>query len=576
MPFLPAPMLPGLTATGAAARTWAGSAAALIRRQALAEWHGSPLHLLLLAYPRPEGLGVSPRDFRPLRPEVGRGVMAGAFTLAGETLQIGPGGDPWDRASPSRRFALELHQFGWLADVIAAGEGGPREALRLVLDWNRVFGRWNSFAWSGPALERRVFNLACGLRRICISASDAERALLIRSLAQQARHLARLPRDLGRAAERCSAVVAAAATLAGPAGEGLLQGALERLERILPVTVLPDGGHASRSPEAALQLLLDLLTVDDALLQLGRQPPHELARAIDRLTGALRFFTLPDGMLVCAQGGEACDPAVIEAARAHDDAEAASAPLSAPHSGYEKLVGGSLHVVVDAAPPAAGPWSVWACAHPLALEVAVGKDRLITNTGWSPRAETAQPLRLTPGGSTATVADASAGAPLRGFRAQVLGPRLAGGADTVDVRRHQADEGVWLEMSHDGWASRFGLTHERRLFLDLVHDELRGEDRFVPLTMGVSRHLPFTVRFQLHPQVRVSLARDQRSVLLHTPAAGGWWLRNDAREVAIEPSVHLSEGRARRTAQVVLHSQINGDRGGRIRWKLARVGPEQA
>lgn len=573
--FATARALPGLALRVRTLRTWAGAAVAAVRRQSFVEWYGSPIHLMLLARPRPEGLGVGPRDFRSLRPSVGRALLAGILPMAGLTLEIGAGGDPWNRPSPSRRFAVDLHQFGWLHHLNAVGEDGPREGLRLALEWQRVFGKWNGFAWTAEVLERRVFNLACTLRRIAAGASDAERAVLTQSLARQARHLAGLPRDLVREAERACAITAAGAALAGLAGEQLVDKGLARLERVLPLAVLPDGGHASRSPEAALQLLFDLLTVDDALVQLGREAPEELARGIDRLTAALRFFTLPDGRLACSQGGEEGNPAEIDAARAHDDG-GAPAPRHAPHTGYEKMIGGSLHVIVDAAPPASGAWSVSACAHPLALEVVIGKDRLITNTGWSPRADGMHPLRLTPAGSTATLADASAGAPLRGLRAQALGPRLHGGADTVDVRRHEAAEGVWLELSHNGWAAAFGLTHERRLFLDFASDELRGEDRFVPLTAGANRNLPFTVRFQLHPDARATLARDSRSILIQGPTAGGWWLRNDAREVSIEAAVHMLDGRARRTAQVVLRSQIQGDRGGRIRWKLARVEPEQA
>jgi uncharacterized heparinase superfamily protein len=570
---LPEVTLPNPTIAGAPLHAWMKGAVEATRRQGVAEWHGSPGHLLLLGRVRAEGLATAPRDFRPVRAEIGRAIGVGAWPLAGGGLELGPGGDPWDRPSPSRAFAVELHQFGWLHHLIGAGEGGPREALRLVLGWERVFGRWNSFAWSGEVIERRVLYLACHLRALCTGASDAERALLLRSLARQARHLASLWGGLGRAAERAAAVGAAGAALSGPTGEQLASRAIERLEEVLPRTVLPDGGHASRAPEAALRLLFDLLSFDDALLQLGREPPSELARAIDRLTSALRFFTLPDGRLACFQGGEESDLVEIEAARAHDDSEG-TPPLHAPHSGYEKLAGKLLQVIADAAPPADGPWSVTACAHPLAIEVVAGRDRLITNTGWSLRAENAQPLRLTPAATTAALNDMSCGAPLQGALAKILGARLEGGATSVEVRRHQAEDGVWLELSHDGWAS-FGLTHERRLFLDTTADELRGEDRFVPLNAGSDRNLPFTLRFHLHPDVRASLARDQRSILLQGPTTGGWWLRNDAREVAIEPSVHMHGGRARRSAQVVLRSQIRGDRGGRVRWKLARVEPEK-
>ncbi len=323
--------LPGLTLRARSLATWAGAAGAAVRRQGFVEWYGAPIHLMLLARPRPEGLGATPRDFRAVKPRVGRALLAGVVPLDGMTLEMGAGGDPWNRPSPSRRFALALHQFGWMHHLTAAGDDGPREGLRLTLEWQRVFGRWNGFAWSPEALERRVFNLACALRRIAVGASDAERATLTQSLARQARHLAGLPRDLVREAERACAIAAAGAALAGAAGERLADKGLARLERVLPLAVLPDGGHATRAPEAALQLLFDLLTVDDALLQLGREPPEELARAIDRLTAAQRFFTLPDGRLACAQGGEEGDPEEIEAARAHDDGDAPAPAPGAPH-----------------------------------------------------------------------------------------------------------------------------------------------------------------------------------------------------------------------------------------------------
>ncbi|HEV7384148.1 MAG TPA: heparinase, partial [Phenylobacterium sp.] len=62
------------------------AAGAALRRRMRTEWAASPLHHLLLAGPRPEGLGATPRDLRPADPEAGRHVLAGAFVLAGETL----------------------------------------------------------------------------------------------------------------------------------------------------------------------------------------------------------------------------------------------------------------------------------------------------------------------------------------------------------------------------------------------------------------------------------------------------------------------------------------------------------
>ena len=35
----------------------------------------------------------------------------------------------------------------------------------------------------------------------------------------------------------------------------------------------------------------------------------------------------------------------------------------------------------------------------------------------------------------------------------------------VVAERHETAEGIWLDLSHDGWLARDGLWHERRLFL---------------------------------------------------------------------------------------------------------------
>ena len=554
---------------------WLSAVGPLLAGQWRAEWYGSPFHLMGLGGPKTAGLMSRAHDIRPVDAARGEAILAGDWSFAGETMQVGPGGDPWDRANPSRTFAEVLHGMGWLGDLLATGERGEREALRLVLEWRRIFGRWNSFSWTPEVLERRVFNLACALRRVCERASEAETALLADSLARQARQLLKLP-GLARAAERASAAGLAGVTLTGPAGEQLIAKASTRLDILLPQAVLADGGHASRSPQAGLELLADLIALDDGLSQRGRAPPEEMARAIDRLAGALRVLVMPDGRLGSFQGGEAGRADVIAAARAACDLgePPANPPSALPHTGYFRLSGKLLTVMVDAGAPALGAWSETACGQPLALEVMCGTERLIINCGWSPHARAPQALRLSNAGSTVTVGEASAGAPLSGLMETALGPRLVGGATVVERRLQDGPEGLWLELGHDGWARSYGLRHERLVYLDLRSDELRGEDRLIPLgPAGPGRLLQVAVRFHLAPQVRASLARDGRSVLLQGADGPGWWLRNDAAEVAIEHSVQFEDGEPRRTSQVVLRGQMPNTGGGKIRWKLAMVAP---
>ena len=539
------------------------------------EWFGSGPHRLKIALPRPEGLSARPHDPRPVDPAHGQKILTGTLALDGGSLRLGPDGDPFDTASPSRRFAVSLHRFDWLPDLVAAGPDGARRALRLIDDWRRVFGKWNAFSWSAECVERRVHHLACAAKTLAAEASDAEVADLIFDLARQGRHLLEIKRSPERALERAAAAGLAGCVLAGKAGEQLIDKALKVLVPRLDAMVLGDGGHATRSPEAGIELLFDLLTLDDALGQRGRPSPESLSRAIDRLSSAARFFTLGDGHLAAFHGGETVGPARIAAALAHDDA--GPRPLNAaPHSGYHKMIGGSLEVIADCGAPPAGPLSVNACAQPAALEIVCAKDRLITSCGWSPEAAGAHAFRLSDAASTVSVGDGSAGRPLSGFRAKALGPWLVDGATKVEAKRHDDVGGVWLDIVHDGWR-HLGLTHARRLFLDAVNDELRGEDSLSPLALdpkaaeGPRRYLPFAVRFHLHPEARASIARDGKSVLIRGPSNIGWWLRNDAVDVEIAPSAHFDHGLARKAGQIVLKSQVRPEVGAKIRWKLTRA-----
>jgi uncharacterized heparinase superfamily protein len=555
-------------------RLWPAIAGRLFTRQLWIELYGLPGYGQTLSRPRPQGFAATPRDFRPSDPATGRLVLNGRFMLAGSGMDAAAPADPWDRPSPNRAFAVDLHAYRWLASLMLAGERGAREALRLILAWDDHFARWTPFAWGPEILARRVFNLSCAARRMAATGTEAERLRLADILARQARQLLRPPGGLAGRAERLTAAAVAGCALGGPPGAAIRRRALRRLPGALKATVGADGGHSSRSVEAGMELLLDLLTLDDALLQLSETPPVELGAAIARLTRALRLLTLPDGRLVSGQGGGPSDPARVAAARAHDEA-GAEVPTGVV-GGYLKIASPLLTIVADAAPPARGAWSGAACAQPGALEIVCGRDRLITNSGWTPRAADRQGLRLTPAGSTLSLGDGSIDEPLSGWKGDLLDARLIGPGHEVAVDHREAEGAVWLEIDHDGWAARYGLRHQRRLYLDQRLDELRAEERLYPAegAEATVRALaaPYAVRFHLEPTTTASLARDRRSILLRGHSGRGWWFRSDAPDVAIEPSVHVEDGLTRRTLQLVLRGSVRTDGESKIRWKLNPAG----
>ncbi|AYG94565.1 heparinase [Brevundimonas naejangsanensis] len=555
-------------------RLWASVAKGLAARQLWIELYGLPGYGLTLGGPTAEGFAVSPRDFRPLPEEAPRPLLSGKLTLAGLSLDADSPLDLWNSPTPSRAFAVELHGFAWMPAMMAPGDRGAREALAMTLAWHAVFSRWSPFSWDPDILARRVYRLACAGRRLAGVATEIERLQLTDILARQARQLLRPPGGAMGRAERLTAAAVAGCALSGKTGAAIRHKALKRLPAALAATIAPDGAHASRAPEMGLELLLDLLTLDDALAQLSEVTPEPVAEAISRLTLALRLQTLPDRRLAVFQGGGPSTPERVAAARAHDDAPAA--PPSGVVGGVLRVSSPLLTVMIDVEAPARGAWSAAACGQPAALEVVCGRDRLFTSAGWTPRALDRQALRLTPGASTLTLGEQPLGEPLSGWKSELLGPRLVGPPIHVTRQHQEGDGAVWLEVEHDGWMPGYGLMHQRRLYIDQRLDELRAEERLHPPAdrPEVVRALaaPYALRFQLEPGVQASLARDRRSILLRGPSGRGWWFRSDGPDVAIEPAVHIDDGLTRRSLQIVVRGSARTDAETKVRWKLSPAG----
>lgn len=543
------------------------AALAALARRMRREWRATPLHRLALAWPRSAGLAIRPRDARPADRAAGARLMTGVFELAGERLEVGPRGDPWRRPPPSRRFAAALQSFGWLPDLLTQGEAGAREGLRLWLEWRRVFGRYHDFAWSGLALERRVFHLACAAGELAPLVSDVEGAAYVDGLARQARHLLSAPEDPGRAAERAAAAALVGAALAGGPGEELRRRALPRLAARIAEAVLPDGVHASRAPERGLDLLFDLLALDDALSQQGAPAPPDVSRAIDRLAAATRFFALADGRLAAFQGGEPGRRADVAAALALS-VGGGEVPRAAPYGGYHRLAGGPLQLIVDAGAPAASDFAGTACAQPGAITVTCEGRRLIAGSAWSARADVGGALRGPEGGSCLGLDGEWPGAVLRhGVLAGAMPERLESGLVAVAAERRQDGGETWLDIGHDGWR---GLTCTRRLYVDAAAGELRGEDALTPAGAGRREAAPFTIRFVLAPGVAAQIAADGKSAVLRPQGARGWRLRSDAAATRLTPGAVFEDGEGRATQVLTLHGVARSGEEVRVRWKLTR------
>ena len=511
----------------------------------------------------------------PVAPEVSGDASpdsAAAMASAAPPAAAAPPAPP----NASGPVLVELHGFRWLADLAALGSDAARaEARTLVESWIERYGEWSPLAWRADVLGNRLVGWLAGYPFLADGASDGFRRYLMRSMARQLRHLGRLARlggdRLGPAGhgrlEALIALVAAASALPGKA---------ERLTRPtaffvaeLDRQVLPDGGHYQRSPALHRAMLEALVRLRATLLAARLAVPPGLQAAIDRMAPMLRFFRHGDGRLALFNHTQEGNAAAIDELLKRADAPG-KPPLSAPHTGFQRIESGGSLVLMDTGPPPPPESEAYAHAGTLSFEFSCGKERIIVNCGARPYATgdwlTAQ--RATAAHSTLVLADTNSSDFLsqRGEQTGRIGRRPR----HVLARREEADGAVLVDASHDGYEPPFGVLHRRRLYLAAEGDDLRGEDRLARIRAGEAP-LAFAIRFHLHPDVQASLVHDGKAALLRTATRTGFRLDVAGGRLAIAESIYLGgAGGVRRSEQVVIESTLAGVEAV-VKWSLKRV-----
>jgi uncharacterized heparinase superfamily protein len=560
-------------ADGSTAHLWALAARELWRR-ARRRLRAGPVYRWRYSGRTPERVLIAPPDLRLADPQIAQEIYYGRFPLSGHLVETG-GQSPFQVEVAERGWLKSLHGFRWLRHMRAAGsELAAANARALVSDWIALHGNHIAgVAWEPGTTAKRIISW---LQHSSVVLQGAEfpfyRAYL-KSLAVQIRYLRSVAREMPDGKDRLRARVALAfSALSLPASASALRAATRNLAEELDHQILPDGGHISRNPLAVLEILADLLPLRQTYANQAEHPPAALMGAIDRMLPALRFFRHQDGALARFNGMGATIHDRIAAVLRHDDT-VGQPLLHAPHSGYERLSIGNVTVIADTGLPPPVDVSDQAHAGCLSFELSSGRQHFVVNAGVDTYggAEFRPLARATAAHSTATVNDTSSARFTHSLRVgDLIGAPLTGGPRHVPCRRLEEPGSQGFVASHDGYANRFGIVHERELVLSAGGNLLSGCDRFLGMDGGrvgdTSRDL-VAVRFHLHPDV--SLFRDEQGhLVLAAEGADAWTFSSDI-EPQVEESIYFAGLTGpRRTCQIVLAfkaSQI-----GEVHWQMAR------
>lgn len=521
----------------------------------------------------PTRLRVAPQDLRTGDATVAAEIYAGIFTFHGKTVEAGSR-SPFAIAAPSPEWRRTLSGFAWLRHLRAVGAPWARETAQTLIG---AFLTRTPLA-GDPAHEpvaaaRRMLSFLAHSPMLLEDASPQFYESFMAALAADARLLASAVWwGRARGADRLVCALAlmefgVCADLAVEARSQATKFFVEELER----QILPDGGHIGRNPQTALDLLLDLLPLRSLYAARGVHAPQALQGTIDRMIPMLRMLRHGDGALALFNGMSVTPPGDLATVFMHDAPNDSPAPAS--QSGYIRLAAGEALVLIDAGPPPPQEFSRKAHAGALSLEFSLGRERVVVNCGAPARlSESArETARATAAHSTLVVGDESS-CQIACFTERRRAGLILAGPRAIKHRRRRLRGAEIVGLTHDGYARRFSLLHERCLALSKNGAGLCGADRLVAAKEGdrSKEGRDLALRFHLHPSVAARLDAENRKVELSLPSGVKLLFEALGSDPYLEEGVFYAtpEG-ARTTTQIVLKGRAAA--GARLRWSFRRV-----
>jgi uncharacterized heparinase superfamily protein len=296
----------------------------------------------------------------------------------------------------------------------------------------------------------------------------------------------------------------------------------------------------------------------------------------------LRFFRHSEGTFAHFNGMGTTPIELLLTLLAYDDSR--GAPLSnAPYSAYQRLEAGGAVLIMDTGRAPPPETSLDAHAGCLAFEFSSPQHSLIVvNCGMpaTAREDWRALARATAAHSTVTFNGESSAhfAKARSLKRLLGGLPMLGGPSRVSVAREEEFDSITVRATHDGYAARHGILHERTITLAADGTRFEGEDLFLAADGSAeiaTTQDQYAVRFHLHPSIKASRLSDSQGVMLVMPNREVWTFSASDGRVQLEDSVYLSGNDGpRRTAQIVIHGHARSEP--RVAWWFTQSAPAAA
>lgn len=483
-------------------------------------------------------------EFRPTDRESVLEMMQGRYLLASKLVDT-HGVSPFSMDVVHDDWHDDLQAFAWLRHFRDARNDEERRFARtLALDWIGREGRFEPVSWAPSICARRVLNWLRHFNILVEGASMEQAATISRSLSTQIQSLklrALLAAD--PVDGLLSAIALVGVALCSKNGESDLPMRLRRVHRLLDQQIDEDGLHRSRCAKLQVRILVELITIRQALSQQRENSAEELSTLMDSMHRALDAISLGTGEPAYFNGTGQMPHDLVVAVQAQSPARARATGVV---GGYGRLISGQSIVVADSGQVPAPEFAREAHASALAFEFSHRRDLVVANCGPTPASFQSDGLLFRQGVAHSAPTINALSAAAIATRGPLAG-QLVGIGAPAEITADEAD--LSLVLRTHGYEDRFGVTLERRLTLLAEGKTLVGQDRLVPASGRVSGAC--AIRFHLAPQAEV----EERPDLLRLRLGSGavWSFLWEGADMRVEDSIRQSAYFGfHRTRQIVL------------------------
>lgn len=483
-------------------------------------------------------------EFRPTDRETVLEMMQGRYLFSSKLVDT-HGVSPFAVDVDHGDWHDDLQAFAWLRHFRDARTDEERRFARaLTLDWIGREGSFDRDIWAPSLCARRVLNWLRHFNILIEGASMEQSATIARSLSTQIQSL-RLRGFL--ATEPVDALLAAIAlvgvALCGESAEHDIVARLRRVHRLLDQQIDDDGLHRSRCAKVQVQILVELITIRQALRRNQEQYANEFTELLESMHRALDAVSLGTGEPAYFNGTGQMAHDLVVAVQAQSPARARATGVA---GGYGRLISGRSIVVADGGLVPPPEYGRNAHASALAFEFSHGRDLVVCNCGPAPAGmeNNRHLFRQGIAHSAPTInALSAAGIPAKG----PLAGRLVQVGAPAEIEADETDH--LLTLTTHGYEDRFGVTIQRSLTLLAEGKTLVGQDRLLRKGGRVSGAC--AIRFHLAHQAEVQEGADLVRLKLSSGAI--WTFLWEGAEMRVEDSVRQSAYFGfHRTRQIVL------------------------